>query len=196
MAGGFADIALGTDTGGSVRVPASFCGLYGMRPSVGAIPMDGAIPQSPLFDTVGWFARDAAIFARVGEVLLRRPPAAHPPARLLIAGDAFADGAVAAALRAPLGPIAAAIGRVGRIDVAPEGLGRLFANHQTPQAREAKDTFAPWLDAENPRLAWGVAAAFASGGAIPRDRRGPAMERRLRHAAMPRGSRRCAARTV
>lgn len=185
VAGALADIALGTDTGGSVRVPASFCGLYGMRPSVGAIPLDGVIAQAPLFDTVGWFARDAAAFARAGEVLLRRAPAEHPPARLLIAEDAFAyaDGAVAAALAAPLARIAARVGRVERIDVASEGLGPLFANHGTLQAREAYDTFAPWLDAENPRLAWEVGAAFAGGAAIPRERRGPAMERRRRHAA-------------
>lgn len=185
VAGGLADVALGTDTGGSVRVPASFCGLYGMRPTVGAIPLDGVIAQSPLFDTVGWFARDAATFVRVGEVLLRRSPAEARPARLLVAEDgfAFADGAVAAALRGPLERIAAAVGRVERIDVASEGLGPLFANHGTLQAREAYDTFAPWLDAENPRLAWEVAAAFAGGAAIARALRGPAMERRRRHAA-------------
>ena len=72
VAGGLVDFALGTDTGGSVRVPASFCGVVGMRTSHGRIPFTHAIDQAPSFDTVGWFARDAITFAGAGEVLLEK----------------------------------------------------------------------------------------------------------------------------
>ena len=69
VAGGLVDVALGSDTGGSVRVPASYCGTYGIRPSHGRLALDGIMPLAPSFDTVGWFARDPAVLCRVGEVL-------------------------------------------------------------------------------------------------------------------------------
>ncbi|KZV37390.1 ABC transporter G family member 28 [Dorcoceras hygrometricum] len=65
------DFSLGTDTGGSVRVPASYCGIYGFRPSHGIISTSGVIPMSQSFDTVGWFARDPVILSQVGKILLR-----------------------------------------------------------------------------------------------------------------------------
>lgn len=70
VAGGLADIAAGSDTNGSIRAPASFCGLIGLRTTHGRIPLEGAMPLSPSFDTFGWFARDAMTYAAVGEVLL------------------------------------------------------------------------------------------------------------------------------
>ena len=99
VAGELVDFALGSDTGGSVRVPASFCGLYGLRPTPGRIPLDGILIQAPSYDTIGWFARDAEVFARVGEVLLQRenPPSGEGrPNRIVVAQDAFevADQAV------------------------------------------------------------------------------------------------------
>ena len=70
VAAGLVDFALGSDTGGSVRAPASFCGIFGMRPTHGRIPLDGACPLAATFDTAGWFARDATLLERVGRVLL------------------------------------------------------------------------------------------------------------------------------
>ena len=55
LAANFAVVGIGTDTGGSVRIPASYCGLFGIRPSHGAISLAGACPLAPSFDTCGWF---------------------------------------------------------------------------------------------------------------------------------------------
>src|SRR6201997_1489933 len=110
VAAGLCDTALGTDTGGSVRVPASFCGLYGIRPTHGRLPVSGMMAQAPTSDTTGWFARDAETFARVGAVMLGEAISDALPRRLIIATDAFAiaDPSAAAALR-PL------VDRLGRL---------------------------------------------------------------------------------
>src|SRR4051794_32428215 len=83
VAAGLVDFALGTDTGGSVRVPASHCGLYGFRPSHGLISCEGVLPLAPRFDTVGVFAREASVLERVCGVLL--PDLELPEPRALIA---------------------------------------------------------------------------------------------------------------
>src|SRR5690349_24089318 len=110
VAAGICDTALGTDTGGSVRVPASFCGLYGIRPTHGRLDLSGMMQQAPTSDTTGWFARDAATFARVSEVMLGEAIPAALPRRLVIARDAFAltDPETAAALE----PLVARLGRL------------------------------------------------------------------------------------
>ena len=64
------DFSIGSDTGGSVRIPASFCGLIGMRPTHNRINTKGVYPMAPSFDTIGWFANSAEIFQKVGDVLL------------------------------------------------------------------------------------------------------------------------------
>ncbi|KAF3497908.1 hypothetical protein DY000_02058017 [Brassica cretica] len=80
----------GTDTGGSVRVPASYCGIFGLRPSHGVVSTVGVTPMAQSFDTVGWFARDTATLKRVGCVLLQQPHLdATEPSQLIIADDCF-----------------------------------------------------------------------------------------------------------
>src|ERR671919_1087962 len=90
VGGGLVPLALGSDTGGSVRVPASYHGILGMRPSHGRISLDAVMPLAPSFDTVGWFARDPALFVAAGRVLLDDPGPARPVDRVLLARDAFA----------------------------------------------------------------------------------------------------------
>jgi aspartyl-tRNA(Asn)/glutamyl-tRNA(Gln) amidotransferase subunit A len=59
VAAGLFFASLGTDTGGSIRLPAAFCGVTGMVPTYGRISVEGSIPFAPSMDRVGWFARDA-----------------------------------------------------------------------------------------------------------------------------------------
>ncbi|MGE3697786.1 MAG: amidase family protein, partial [Hyphomicrobiaceae bacterium] len=70
VAGKLVDFALGSDCGGSIRIPASYCGILGMRPTWGRISLEGAAPFGPSFDVAGWFARDTVLFEKVGRVLL------------------------------------------------------------------------------------------------------------------------------
>ncbi|MEQ9124591.1 MAG: amidase [Alphaproteobacteria bacterium] len=167
VAAGLADTAIGTDTGGSVRVPASFCGLYGIRPTHGRLPLDGMAPQAPSSDTTGWFARDARTFARVAEVMLGEttPPFALP--RLVVAVDAFgfADAAVAAALAPALDRLKAMAGAVEEDLLAPQGLSVWGRAQRTIQPHEAWTTFAEWVDATNPRMAFTVARGLLAGAA-------------------------------
>ena len=91
-AAGACDFALGSDTGGSVRIPASLCGLYGIRTTHGRIDTKGVMDMSPSFDTVGWLAATAGVFRKVGPVLLGGAAAKAPIRNLLIADDAFEQG--------------------------------------------------------------------------------------------------------
>lgn len=165
VAAGACDFALGTDTGGSVRVPASFCGLYGLRPTHGRVDFTGIAAQAPGSDTCGWFARDAAVFARVGEVLLGDAVAGPLPHTLLVANDAFgfADAAVAEALGPLVDRLAALIGARRAVTMALPGLSTWQRAQRVLQSSEAWLTFQPWLDECNPRLAWSVARGLMQG---------------------------------
>ena len=89
VAGGLCDFALGSDTGGSVRVPASFCGIFGLRPTHGRVAADGVVPLAPSFDAVGWFANSGAVLMQVGRVLLDTDfdETAHLAATKLVLAD-------------------------------------------------------------------------------------------------------------
>jgi len=65
-----ADIGLGTDTGGSIRVPSSYQGLWGLRTTHGLIPCDNMVALAPSFDTIGWMTRDLDTLQKVAEVCI------------------------------------------------------------------------------------------------------------------------------
>ena len=168
VAAALCDTALGTDTGGSVRVPASFCGLYGIRPTHGRLDLSGMLPQAPTSDTTGWFARDAETFARVSSVMLGEDIPAALPSQLIVAVDAFgfADAEVAAALRPMVDRLAALIGSARDELMAPQGLSVWSRAQRTLQPVEAWQTFRPWVERDNPRMAFNVARGLVAGSMI------------------------------
>ncbi len=139
------DFAIGSDTGGSVRAPASFCGVYGIRPTHGRIPLDGVCPLAPLFDTCGWFARDANLLARIGDVLLGGQAAT--PGRVLIAQDAFdyVLPEAARALQPALERVTRVLGAAERVTVSDEGLADWYEVFRMLQFGNIWETHGEWV---------------------------------------------------
>ena len=159
---GLVDFAIGTDCGGSVRLPASYCGILGMRPTVDRVPLDGVIPFGPPFDVAGWFARDAGVLEKAGRVLLADDSQPTPPRRLLRAADAFAmvDEAVADALDRAAGKVAALVGAVEDVVVAPEGLESWFDTFRVLQAASIWANHGAWIREARPDFGPGVRERF------------------------------------
>jgi amidase len=168
VAGGLADIALGSDTGGSVRAPASFCGLIGLRTTHGRIAIDGTMPLAPSFDTVGWFAADVEIYEAVGKILLGR--------------DAYRAPLTRAVTLAPLEtwlagpPEAAEYGRMKqRVGLHVEKLSalpfsaspdELYSCFRNLQAYEAWQAHGAWITAHENTLGAGTRERFRYGETI------------------------------
>jgi Asp-tRNA(Asn)/Glu-tRNA(Gln) amidotransferase A subunit family amidase len=170
---GEADIGLGKDTAGSVRVPASSCRLFGLRPTHATVPVDGVVGLAPFFDTVGWMTRDAATLRAVGEVLLpRREPASSDPLGLVLPVSMM-DGIatdVTEAIRAEAARLATAWG-VGLLeaDVAvgwPADLPDLLGAFRSAQAAQAWRLRGTWIDAHPGALAADVEDRFRFGSAV------------------------------
>lgn len=85
-----ADVGVGTDTAGSIRLPAAACGLFGFRPTHGRIGTAGVAPLAPSFDVVGFLARDPALLREVMTVVGAEFTAQSGPARILFPSDVWA----------------------------------------------------------------------------------------------------------
>jgi len=169
VAAGLADTGIGTDTGGSVRVPSSFCGLYGIRPTHGRLDMSGLMPQAPSSDTTGWFARDASTFARVSAVMLGQQIPSFQLKRLIIAVDAFgfAERETADALRPLVEKLSGFADEVIEEVMAPQGISVWGQAQRSLQMAEAWSTFKDWIDRTNPAFAFNVARGLLMGSMIP-----------------------------
>ena len=170
---GLCDLALGTDTGGSVRAPASHCGLVGLRPTHGRISLQGVLDLAPSLDTCGWFTRDVPTFARVADVLLGADPTPLPAAvRLLVPSDVWAllQPAVADALAAPRTRIEAAVlGRAGAAAPAAvvlDSFDAMYWHFRHIQGRESWMTDGPLIERFALPLGPGVKERFVWSKAV------------------------------
>ncbi len=171
VAGGAVDVALGSDCGGSVRLPASSCGILGFRPTHGRIPATGAVPLAAGFDTVGWFARDAELFRRVGEVLLDDPAAARPLDRVIIAEDAFAlaGDEIRAALAGALTALDAPGRQVDTGAVADGDFAPWVQAFRFLQGAEIWATHGAWIEQNRPEFGPGIRERIAFAAEIDAD---------------------------
>ncbi|WP_179188753.1 amidase [Kiloniella majae] len=173
VAGGLVDFALGSDTGGSIRIPGSYCGLFGLRPTHDRLTKEGVLPLADSFDTVGWFARDAWLLNLVGEVLMEaKADQDKMPEKLLIAVDAFdmLDEQSRTALKPHLERLEQRLGKAEYVSLNPDnlhaigfdellsqgmqgvGLQGLATLFQVTQGREVIDTHGAWFDRVKPKM--------------------------------------------
>ena len=167
VAGGLADIALGSDTGGSIRAPASFCGLVGLRTSHGAISLEGAMPLAPSLDTFGWFARDIGTYEKVAEVLLGPTAEMAPrPFRLAVLDDLLLSPAEAAEHTRMVEQISTAVGSPEAARPLLHSIDDLYWCFRKIQSYEAWAVHGPWISAADRKLGPGVRERFEFGSTI------------------------------
>jgi amidase len=163
------DLALGTDTGGSVRAPASHCGLYGIRPTHGRVSLQRALDLSPSFDTCGFFAREARTFGRVADVMLGADTAPLPARiRLLRPDDAWALIAAEpdAALVEAVARVESVAGAAARCILALDSIDTMYMAYRRAQGREAWMVDGPIIERFGAPLGPGVAERFAWSGRL------------------------------
>ncbi len=171
VAAGLCDFALGSDTGGSIRLPASFCGIFGLRPTHGRVDMTHTMSMAPSFDAGGWFADDAELYRVIGAVLLDGDGDRTPVTRVLIADDAFdhADPAVAAVLRGYLSRVSDALPATEAATIATFGWEAARECFRTLQAGETWRTFGDWIEANHPALGPGIKERYAWAAMVGRE---------------------------
>ena len=166
---GLADIGLGTDTGGSIRVPASHCGLYGLRPTHGSVSVDGVVPLAHSFDTVGWLTRDADTLREVADVL---SPADGAPQveRLLLAEDLFdlVEPRVQGVLREAVDALSTRLGLPVESTSALQGddIDAWLSAFRTIQTAEAWTAHGEWLQRHPGVVQDEIAERFTMGSAV------------------------------
>jgi amidase len=169
VAGKLAEIAIGSDTGGSIRAPASFCGLIGLRTTHGRIPMEGAMPLAPSLDTFGWFADDIETYEAVGRILLGRDPHRGILARPVTIArvDALVAGKdEAKAYENSIEIVEKATAPTDLESPFQSSLDELYWCLRRTQAHEAWQNHGAWLTAKPRFLSPGIRERFEFGAAI------------------------------
>ena len=188
-AGGLVDVALGSDCGGSVRVPASYCGLYGIRTTHGRVADDGVIPFAPTFDVIGWFARSAAELAAVGQALLPATGDATAPRRLLMSPALLsrAEPAVRHAVSQAMLKLTAKFGSMDVLHAEFDDLDSWRTTFQTVQASEIWANHGAWITATQPQFGPGIKQRLAAASTIDSETAAAARRRLMELRARIRG---------
>ena len=156
---GLCDFALGSDTGGSVRIPAAFCGIFGIRTTTGAVDARGAMAMAPSFDAIGWFAPSAGLLRKVGDVLLADGLPPPPVTSVAVPTDVMehVEGGVASVFddfRARVNAVFAPMKAAPIYDRDPAEWVECF---RVVQAAEVAENYGAWIRSRRPRFGPGIA---------------------------------------
>ena len=189
VACGLVDFALGTDTGGSVRIPANNCGLFGLRPSHGLVSVAGVMPFAPTFDAVGVLASTAQVLDASARVLLacEEPgEASIGTVHLITEGFDGADAEVRAALAGPIEAVRGLYGSrvretslrtIDRVSDAG-GFAPWSEAFYPVQWGEIWSVLGPWIEEHHPAFGPRTERSFALTRGLDRSRMSEAIERR------------------
>lgn len=169
VAGGLADIAIGSDTGGSIRAPAAFCGLIGLRTTHGRISTKGTMPLAPSFDTVGWFAKDIDIYEKVGAALLGQDQHQTPLSKLFfmpILENLILNQQSADAYRAMFNQLRPHFSSVKTAAQPTNSLDELYLCFRQIQGAQAWASHGEWISSSDRNLSKGAAERFAYGAQV------------------------------
>lgn len=164
VSNGLCDFSMGSDTGGSVRTPASYCGLFGLRPTHGRVSLANTQPLCETMDTAGYFARDAKVFGLVGECLLGEDPAPLPDAPQLVSSEilfGLLPPASLDALAPAIARITACCGPLEKLEAELPSLTDAYWAFRYIQGREAWQAQGDFIEREGLVLGPDVAARFA-----------------------------------
>lgn len=167
VAGGLADMAAGSDTGGSIRAPASYCGLIGLRTSQGAISLEGAMPLAASYDTFGWFARDMELYKKIAALLL--PASSTVFGRVLRLSELdnlLAGPAEKAAFESAFQSVERVVGTSRPATLTAMDIDQRYWCFRKTQSYEAWQYHGPWISAAERHLGPGVGERFAYGSTI------------------------------
>ncbi|KKI90439.1 amidase [Bacillus sp. SA1-12] len=162
VSAGVVDFALGTDTGGSVRIPSSYCGIYGFRPTHGVVPIEGIIPLAKSFDTVGWMTKDSRLLIEVGEVLLNGQNAEEGFRHIFLGEDAWGllDRENKGALLLFFQKVMNKADHCEWRHIAEEGLAEWANTFRVLQGLEIWEEHGEWIQNENPKFGRGISERF------------------------------------
>jgi Asp-tRNA(Asn)/Glu-tRNA(Gln) amidotransferase A subunit family amidase len=179
VAAGMVPIALGTQTNGSVVRPASFCGIYGLKPTFGLFPREGVLEESASLDTVGVFARSLPDIAALTQVLAKGPAAQAAAPNYTEAARDSTPAPRFAFVRTPAWPFAEEAAKAA-IETFAEGLGascerldlppefdRAIAMHRTVMLTEIALNFGRYYERGKDRLSAAMREAIETGRGLP-----------------------------
>ncbi|KGA96674.1 amidase [Alkalihalobacillus alcalophilus ATCC 27647 = CGMCC 1.3604] len=169
VAAGLVDFAIGTDTGGSVRIPSSYCGIYGFRPTHGAVSVDGLIPLAKSFDTVGWMTEDKKLLIEIARLLISSQEKSESSFRKLL----FPEDAWALVDKETNGELLKTIEKVKEVMPTHElimleenGLSTWKEIFRIIQGYEIWQEHGEWVSATNPQFGPGIKERFAMASKI------------------------------